>query len=176
MAHGKTYVSIAIILAIVVIAAADDDFFKMKKSAVPLRVDQADHTESGFDFSEVVRMKIGTNGGILQNTEKSVIVTIPPLQQETEFTLSFKKSDFEVRSGVGSPVTIGIDPDIDIMRSHVPINIKVMYDARYDLPVPYLIDKENKLHLVGIGKMDRENHDFTMYTFHGGDYSWIYAN
>ena len=104
------------------------------------------------------------------------MVTIPPLKQDVEFTLSFKKSNFEVKSGVGSPVTISINPDLNLIDSPTPINIKVKYDAKYNLPVPYLIDEKNQLQAVDIGSLDKENHYFTMFTFHGGDYSWIYAN
>ncbi len=170
----KTY--FVIVLAIVAIAAVGAHFFILKKSAFPIRVGQVDQTESSFDFGEVVKIKIGTNGGIIQNIERSVTITIPPLQQETEFTLSFKRSNFKVKSGIGSPMTISIYPDIDLMHSPVPINIRVTYDARYGLPVPYFVDKENRLHLVNIGALDRENHNLTMNTFHGGDYSWIYSN
>lgn len=133
-------------------------------------------TSSNFQYDEIIKSKIGIAGGIIQNAEKSVIVTVPPLKQETEFILSFKKSDFEVKSGIGSPVTISVYPDINLMDSPTPITIKVKYDARYNLPVPYLIDENNKLHVVDLKGIDKENHYFTMYTFHGGDYSWIYAN
>jgi hypothetical protein len=97
------------------------------------------------------------------------------LLKEEEFTLSFKKSNFKVKSGVGSPVTISIAPDINLMDSSTPIIIKVKYDKRYRIPVPYFIDYKNKLHLVDLAQINKETHYFTMQTFHGGDYSWVYA-
>jgi len=142
----------------------------------PLPVLQSNEIKSNFQYDEVVKEKIGVNGGILQNADKSVVVTIPPLQEETEFTLSFKKSDFEVKSGVGSPITINISPDINLTDSVTPIKIKIKYDAKYNLPVGYLVDKNNKLQSVDIGELDKEKHYFALYTLHGGDYSWIYAN
>lgn len=166
MNQKRTIITLFVLL-VLVIAGAIGYFVFVKKSTTL--------TSSNFQYSEVIKNKIGINGGVIQNAEKSVIVTIPPLKQEMEFTLSFKKSNFEVKSGIGSPVTISIYPDINLMDLPTPINIKVKYDARYNLPVPYLIDEKNSLHAVDIGGMDRENHYFTIYTFHGGDYSWIYA-
>ncbi|MFH1232439.1 MAG: hypothetical protein V1651_01065 [Patescibacteria group bacterium] len=174
--NQKGFVNIILIVIIVAIIALGGYFLFSKRSVAPVETQQSNKAESNFQYGEVIKNKIGTNGGIMQNAEKSIIVTIPPLKQETEFTLSFKKSNFEVRSGLGSPVTINISPDINLMDSPTPISIKVKYDAKYNLPVPYLIDEKNKLHAVDIGGLDKENHYFTMYTFHGGDYSWIYAN
>ncbi|NTV41520.1 MAG: hypothetical protein HGA61_04610 [Candidatus Moranbacteria bacterium] len=131
--------------------------------------------QDDFNYNEVVKGKVGPNGGVIENHDKSVVVTFPPLKQEMNFTLSFKKSSYEVRSGVGSPVTIRISPDLNFMGSINPIAIRVKYSDKYDLPIAYLVDKENKLQTVDSGDMDRDKHYFTMYTFHGGDYSWIYA-
>jgi len=176
MGNQKGFANIILVVVIVAIVAIGGYFLFSKKSVTPAGTQQSNKAESNFQYGEVIKNKIGINGGIMQNAEKSVIVTIPPLKQETEFTLSFKKSNFEVRSGIGSPVTISINPDINLIDSPTPINIKVKYDAKYNLPVPYLIDEKNKLHSVDMGGLDKENHYFTMYTFHGGDYSWIYAN
>ncbi|MBI5872617.1 MAG: hypothetical protein HZB36_00520 [Candidatus Omnitrophica bacterium] len=174
--NQKGFANIILVVVIVLLVGTVGYFVFVKKSVTPSETQQSNKIESNFQYSEVIKNKIGINGGIMQNAEKSVIVTIPPLKQETEFTLSFKKSNFEVKSGIGSPVTISIYPDINLMDSPTPINIKVKYDAKYNLPVPYLIDEKNKLHVVDIGGLDKENHYLTMYTFHGGDYSWIYAN
>lgn len=175
--NQKGFANIALIVLVVILAGVAGYFAFSKKSVAPVETQQSNKVESNFQYGEVIKNKIGINGGVLQNADKSVIVTIPPLKQETEFTLSFKKSNFEVKSGIGSPVTISINPDINLMDSPTPIiNIKVKYDAKYNLPVPYLIDEKNKLHSVDVGGLDKENHYFTVYTFHGGDYSWIYAN
>jgi hypothetical protein len=124
-------------------------------------------------INEIIKGKVGLNGGVLQNSDKSVIVTIPSLKQETEFTLSFKKSDFEVTSGVRAPIIISISPDLKLAK---PISIKVKYDSRYKLLTPYLIDQNNKLRPVDIEELNKINYYFTMSTFHGGSYSWIYHN
>lgn len=147
------------------------------KSSIELDLNQptVQTKEDNFQYGEIIKSRIGAGGGILQNTDKSVIVIIPPLKQETEFTLSFKRSDFEVRSGQGSPLTISIYPDISFADLSRPISIKIKYDARYNLPVPYRIDEENKLQSVDIEELDKENRYLTMYTFRGGNYSWIYA-
>jgi len=166
--NQKSFASIILVLAIVIVVAIGGYLLFCKKPAMPI-------AENNFQYDEVIKNKIGINGGVLQNTEKSIIITIPPLRQETEFTLSFKRSNFEVRSGVGSPVTISIYPDINLMNTPTPIKIKVKYNSQYNLPMAYLIDEKNKLHAVDIVEWDKENHYFTMCTFHGGDYSWIYA-
>lgn len=174
--NRKGFVPIILILIIAgTLIVAGGYFLFSKKSVVPAETQQSDKTESNFQYGEVIKSKISINGGVIQNADKSVIVTIPPLKQETEFTLSFEKSNFEVRSGVGSPKTISISPDINLMDSPTPIKIKVKYDAGYNLPMPYLIDEKNQLQAVDIGDFDEANHYFTMFTFHGGDYSWIYA-
>ena len=121
--NQKGFANIILIIVIVAIIALGGYFLFSKKSPTL--------TESNFQYGEVIKEKIGVNGGVIQNAEKSVIVTIPPLKQETEFTLSFKKSNFDVKSGIGSPVTISIYPDINLMDSPTPINIKVKYDAQY---------------------------------------------
>ena len=174
--NRKLFIIIILVIIIVSIIALGGYFFFFKNPTTPIstQTQKPDKTEIDFAYGEVIKSKIGINGGVLQNADKSVIATIPPLKQATEFTLSFKKSNFEVRSGIGSPVTISLYPDISLIDSPTPISIKVKYDAKYDLPVPYLIDEKNKLHLVNMGNLDKENNYFTMLTFHGGDYSWIY--
>jgi len=178
--NQKGFINIVLIIVVIAIVAIGGHFLFFKKFVTPIgtqqSTQQSNETVSNFQYGEVIKEKIGVNGGILQNAEKSVIVTIPPLEKETEFTLSFKKSDFEVRSGVRSPVTINIYPDINLMDSPTPVTIKVKYDEQYNLPVGYLIDEKNKLHAVDSGEIDRENHYFIMLTFHSGNYSWIYAD
>ena len=171
--NKKYLANIFLILIIIAIIIICGYFFYFKNTNIVKN--PAKQSTSQFNYGEIIKEKIGINGGILQNAEKSVIVIIPPLKQETELTLSFKKSNFEVKSGVGSPITINISPDINLTDSSIPITIKAKYDAQYDLPIPYLIDENNNLHIVTIGEIDRENHYFTMLTFHGGNYSWIYA-
>ncbi len=177
---NQKYFKIILVVVIIIIAVGIFYFFKNSSAPNTPQTQQSNQqinkSVDNFQYSEVIKEKVGVNGGILQNSDKSVIVIIPSLKKETEFTLSFKKSDFEVRSGVGSPVTIIISPDINLIDSPKPISIKVKYDSQYNLPVPYLIDENNKLHTVDIGELDKVNHYFTMYTFHGGNYSWIYAN
>ena len=175
MNNQKGSVNTILAVVIVLLIGAVGYFTFVKKSVAPVET-QSNKTESSFQYNEVIKNTISINGGVLQNADKSVVVTIPPLKQDVEFTLSFKKSNFEVKSGVGSPVTISINPDLNLIDSPTPINIKVKYDAKYNLPVPYLIDEKNQLQAVDIGSLDKENHYFTMFTFHGGDYSWIYAN
>lgn len=164
--NKKGFIHIVLVIIIIAVVAIGSGYFFFSG---------INKTENNFQYNEIIKEKIGVNGGILQNAEKTVIVTIPPLKKETEFTLSFKRSDFEVRSGIGSPVTISIYPDINLMDSPTPINIKVKYDAKYNFPVPYLINKKNKLRSVDLIENDKKNHYFTMNTFHGGNYSWIYA-
>jgi len=171
--NKKYLANILLILIVIAIIIICGYFFYFKNTNIIKNPSQQSTLQ--FNYGEIIKEKIGVNGGILQNAEKSVIVTIPPLKQETEFTLSFKKSNFEVKSGMGSPITINISPDINLIDSSIPITIKAKYDAQYDLPVPYLIDENNNLHIVNTGKIDRENHYFIMLTFHGGNYSWIYA-
>jgi len=127
-----------------------------------------------FQYGEVIKSKIGIKGGIIKNADETIRVIIPSLKEEREITLSFKKSTFEVNDGIGSPVTISISPDINLMRSPIPIKIKVKYDTKY-LPVPYLIDDKNKMNLAQLTALDKETHYFTIDTFHGGDYSWVYT-
>jgi hypothetical protein len=127
-----------------------------------------------FQYGEVIKSKIGIKGGIIKNVDETVIVVIPSVKQEREFTLSFKKSTFEVKDGFGSPVMICISPDISLMDPPIPIKIKVKYDTKY-LPVPYLIDDKNKMHVAQLAAIDKETHYFTFDVFHGGDYSWVYA-
>ena len=144
----------------------------------------ADRTiNTGFDYNEIVKVIISVNGGVLQNVDGSVIVTIPPLKQDTEFTLSFSKSNYSVSSGIESPVTINISPDVDITSIEaagtnplLPITIQANFDPQYNLPVPYLINLQGKLQSVTLGRLDNTKHYFTMDTFHGGNYSWVYAN
>jgi hypothetical protein len=176
---NKKFFIIVLVIIIVIIGGC---LFFFKKATAPVidkteqSVLQSNEIKSNFQYSEIVKEKIGINGGILQNMEKSVVVTIPQLKEETEFILSFKKSDFEVKSGIRSPIIINISPDIDFTNLATPIKIKIKYDAKYNLPVGYLINEKNKLQSVNIGELDKENHYFTIYTFHGGDYSWVYAN
>lgn len=167
---NKKYFIFIIVIIITIIMAGYFLFFRKEKPIAEIKV------ENYFKYNEIIKRKIGTSGGILENKEKSIIITFPPLNQETEITLSFKKSNFEVKAGVGSPITINISPNINLPSSSVPIIIKVKYDGRYDLPIPYLIDEKNKLHLVNLGEIDAKNNYFTILTFHGGNYSWIYAN
>jgi hypothetical protein len=66
------------------------------------------------------------------------------------------------------------------MDSPTPIKIRVKYDDKIDIPtpyipVPYFIDEKNKLDVAQLSELDQENHYFTIDTFRGGDYSWIYA-
>lgn len=174
----KNYIKIYFLLILIFIAIGVILYlYKMPNSLQIQQSNPRDNVSTvNFQYDEIIKSKIGVNGGILQNSEKSIIVSIPPLKKETELTLSFKKSNYAVRSGVGSPITINILPDINILDSPIPISIKVKYDSQYNLPVAYLIDKKNNLHSVDIGKIDKVNHYFTMYTFHGGNYSWIYVN
>ena len=174
--NQKDFVNIVLIIVIVISIVFGGYFFFFKKSIAPAETQQSNEVEDNFQYDEVIKNKIDINGGVLQNADKSVIVTIPPLKQGIEFTLSFKKSNFEVNAGIGSPVTISISPDISIIDAPTPINIKVKYNTKYNLPIPYLIDEKNKLHVVNMGELDEENHYFTISTFHGGNYSWIYAN
>jgi len=127
-----------------------------------------------FQYGEVIKSKVGIKGGIIKNADETVMVIIPSLKAEREITLSFKKSNFKVNDGIGSPVTICLSPDINLMPSPHPIKIKVKYDTKY-LPVPYFIDDKNKLHVAQLMGMDKETHYFTIDTFHGGDYSWVYV-
>jgi hypothetical protein len=127
-----------------------------------------------FQYGEVIKSKIGVKGGIIKNADETVIVIIPSLKEEREFTLSFKKSTFEVKAGFGSPVTICLSPDISLVDPPIPIRIKVKYDTKY-LPVPYLIDDKNKMHVAQLAAVDKDTHYFTFDAFHGGDYSWVYA-
>lgn len=169
---------IGLILTIIIIIAIGGYFLFVKKVIAPNIKQQNlqfNNTEDNFNYDEIVKEKIGVNGGILQNADKSVIVTIPPLKQNIELTLSFKKSNFEAKSGIRSPITISIYPDINTTDTSTPIEIRVKYNSQYDLPVPYLIDGNNNLHLANIGNFDKQNHYFTMLTFHSGNYSWIYA-
>ncbi len=137
----------------------------------------------GFNYDEIIKARISSKGGVLQNADGSVIVTIPPLSKDIDFTISFKRSDYKVSSGTASPVTIKIYPDVDLMAigvssasSPIPIEIKAKYDKQYNLMVPYLIHGKGRLSAVDLGSIDRKNNSFTMQTFHGGDYSWIYVN
>jgi hypothetical protein len=133
--------------------------------------------KSEFRYDEVVRAKIGADGGTLRNADGSVVVTVPPLDREKEVVLSFKRSDFQARAGIASPVTVRLSPDAILPAdATVPISIRVKYDPRYTLPVPYLIDGKGRLQLVDIESLDRNGHSLAMATFHGGDYSWIYAD
>ncbi len=182
MSNKKIAFWLGIILIIIFVVAIGFFIWQYEKNGHNLAQTQQSTQESNkkvnnFRVDEVIKETIGVNGGILQNADKSVVITIPPLKQDTEFTLSFKRSNFEVRAGVGSPITISLYPDINLMDSPpTPIKIKVKYDAQYNLPMGYLIDENNKLHVVDFGGIDKENHYFTMLTFHGGNYSWICTN
>lgn len=134
-------------------------------------------SSGNFRYDEVVKARIGAVGGVLENADKSIVVTVPSLNPERELTLSFKKSDYPVNDGVRSPITIRISPDVDLMSSTIPMKIRVKYTyiADHDLPIPYLIGQDDKMDLVDLGELDQQNHYFTIFTFHGGDYSWVYA-
>jgi len=168
--NRKGFAPILIILIVTVILAIGIGVWYMsQRSYTPSTF------ENNFQYGEIVTSTIGSAGGVLENADKSIVVTIPPaaLTQTTTLTLSFKRSDYAVAAGVGSPVTFTISPDVNFNSA---VSMKVKYDPSYQLPVPYLIDNQNKLHVADLGNLDKQNYYFTMSTFHGGDYSWIYAN
>ena len=151
-----------------------------KKTSAPAEIqNQQSESESdfynNFQYNEIISKKIGSKGGVLENAEKSIIVTFPPLEQEIEITLSFKKSEFKARSGIRSPVTINISPNItfNIINQERPISIKANYDSSYVLPVPYYINEKKELRPIQLRDMDAKNNYFIMETFHGGDFSWV---
>ena len=131
--------------------------------------------ENNFQYGEIVTSTIGSAGGVIKNSDDSIMVIIPPaaLSQSTTLTLSFRRSDYAVKAGVGSPVTFTIYPDIGLNSA---VNIKIKYDPLYQLPIPYLINSQNKLEVADLRNIDKEDNSFTMVTFHGGSYSWIYGD
>lgn len=138
------------------------------------------NTSKTFKYDEVLKAKIGRAGGTITNMDETISVKFPATKEVREFTLSFKENDLVVDSSSSwAPVVINISPDVDL-SNYDPIEIKVKFDDRYSLPVPYLIgeaksDRDNGLRAVNIGNLDNVNHYFTIYTFHGGSYSWTYA-
>ncbi len=139
--------------------------------------------QSGFDYNEVLTAAVGRQGVVLKNKDGSVVVTIPPLTKDTQISVSFKQSDYKVSSGVRAPMTIVISPDVDIMSLYAgdantvkPITINAAFDAIYNLPVPYLINTNGRLSAANIDSLDNIAHRFVISTFHGGNYSWVYAN
>ena len=174
MMNKKFFLYLSLILVIIIIILIFGYWFLVVKSNSSLAPSK--QTENNFQYNEIIKKTIGTKGGVLENSDKSVIVTIPPLKQDTEITLGFKRSGFVVRAGVGSPITISLSPNISLVDSKTPISIKVKYSSDYNLPVPYLVDNNNKLQSVDLGNLDKQDHYFTILTFHGGDYSWVYAD
>ena len=161
--------TLIVLIIVAILAIGISVWYISRKSSIPSTF------ANNFQYGEIVTSTMGSAGGILENSNKSIIVTIPPaaLTQTTTLTLSFKRSDYAVAAGIGSPITFTIDPDVNFNSA---ISVKIKYDPSYQLPVPYLIDDQNKLHAVDLGNLDKQNYSFTMGTFHGGDYSWIYAN
>jgi hypothetical protein len=133
-------------------------------------------TVNNFDYEEIVTGSIGKEGGTLTNRGGTISAIIPPLQKASEISLSFKKSSYEVVSGERSPITVNISPENFLDKeSIIPIKIIVKLGGQYALPVPYLIDEKNKLHLAQLTQVDREKNIFTIETFRGGDFSWVYV-
>lgn len=154
-------------------------FSKKTLAPVETQTSQSNEAESdfqnNFQYDEVISKKIGSGGGVLENADKSIIATFPPLEQEIEVKLSFKKSEFKARSGARSPVTINIYPDItfNFINPDASISIKAKYDSRYALPVPYYINEKKELRPIQLKELDAENNYFIMDTFRGGDFSWV---
>lgn len=132
--------------------------------------------------SEILTADIDTNGGVLQAKDDDgqwIVINIPPnsLKQKTKINLSLKKSTYKVRSGIGSPLSFTISPDISFDQ---PIRATIVYDKKYSCDkiltlVPYLVKEDNTLDATQLVGLYKNQNIFTMDTFHGGTYSWIYV-
>lgn len=131
--------------------------------------------------SEILTAEIDTEGGVLQtkdDNEQWVIINIPPgaVKQKTKINLKLEKSSYEVRSGVKSSLNFTVFPDISFDQ---PVRATVVYDKKYSCDkftviVPYLVEENNSLSPAQLIGLYKNQNIFTMETFHGGTYSWIY--
>jgi hypothetical protein len=142
--------------------------------------------ERKIDFvlpvTEILSVEIDTNGGILQGKDSSgqwVIINIPAgaVKQKTKIDLTFEKSTYQVRAGIKSPFIFKITPDIFFEQS---ISITVLYEKKYScnkitVVVPYLVEEDNALRPAQLTGLYKNQNIFTMDTFHGGTYSWVYV-
>jgi hypothetical protein len=132
--------------------------------------------------TEILTAEIDTDGGVLQAKDDNgqwVAINIPPgsVEQKTKISLDFKKSTYEVKSGVKSPLSFTISPDISFNQ---PVRATIVYDKKYScenisVVVPYLIDNDNTLSAAQLIGLYKNQNIFTMDTFHGGTYSWVYV-
>jgi hypothetical protein len=131
---------------------------------------------------EILTAEINSNGGVLQAKDDNgqwVVVDIPSgaVKQKTKISLSLKESDYQIRSGVRSPLSFTVLPDISFDQ---PIRATVIYDTKYSCDkiitiVPYLIKEDNTLSVAQLFGLYKNQNIFTMDTFHGGTYSWVYV-
>lgn len=141
--------------------------------------------ERRIDFelpaTEIFSAEIDANGGVLQGEDSSgqwVIINIPSgaVKQRTKIDLTFEKSAYQAKSGIKSPLTFKITPDISFEQ---PVRITVLYEKKYSCDkiiviTPYLIEADNTLRPAQLVGLYKNQNIFTMDTFHGGAYSWIY--
>ena len=132
--------------------------------------------------NEILSAEIDANGGVLRGKDDAgqwVVVNIPPsaVKQKTKIILSLEKSTYKVRSGVKSSLSFSITPDISFNQ---PVRATIVYDKKYSCDkiltvVPYLIKEDNSLSAAQLVGLYKNQNIFTMDTFHGGTYSWVYV-
>ncbi len=132
--------------------------------------------------NEILSAEIDVNGGVLRGKDNAgqwIVINIPPgaVKQKTKINLSLEKSAYQVRSGVKSPLSFSITPDIIFDR---PVRATIVYDKKFSCDkistiVPYLIKEDGSLSAAQIVGLYKNQNIFTMDTFHGGTYSWVYV-
>ena len=132
--------------------------------------------------TEILNAEIDTDGSVLQAKDDNgqwVIVNIPQgaVKQKTKIDLNLEKSTYKIRSGVKSSLSFSISPDISFDQ---PVRITIVYDKKYSCDkitviVPYLINEDNSLSAAQLVGLYKNQNIFTMDTFHGGTYSWVYV-
>lgn len=132
--------------------------------------------------NEILSAEIDSSGGILQATDNNgqwIIVTIPPgaIKQKTKINLNLKESNYKINSGLKSPLSFSITPDIAFDQ---PIKATILYDKKYScdkisVVIPYFIDQNNSLSPAQLIGLYKNQNILMMDTFHGGTYSWVYS-
>jgi uncharacterized protein YfaP (DUF2135 family) len=174
-------------------AAADDTFSFRVSRGTHFEAQQLDWTVSGDPRSTtpgslftpgaetpLVQQLIGVSGGtiVLENTGTpldGITVSIPPgaLDTAETFTVGYNSGNLNPVDGRASGIVLTINAGGSVEFNH-PVRITVPFHGDPDeVPVPYYIDPDGRLHAAQIVRLDRDNNLFVFQTFHASWFSWL---
>ena len=132
---------------------------------------------------EEVTGLVDADGGVLivdnpRSPVRGVSVTFPAaaLSSQTSASLGYCNKSARWRAGRPSNIYISLRVDgVSAFREAVTISIPYAASADNEMPIPYLVEDNDRLRVAQMESIDPEKARFVISTWGPGIYSWVYS-